>query len=260
MKIDQHWSVGLGPDFHYMSLQSKSYVNTVTPATSDSISRFTGNNWGHGAHIGILYRYDDTTRVGLNYRSKIVMNLKGYSDFSGSGIGSFESDAFQLNIPLPPTTTLSVYHDMTPCWAMMGTIAYDQWGVLNHYHAQSYMQPTGPIPSVVLPQNFSNTFDLSVGTHLKLDQQWMLRGSLKYEGTPTNNSFRDVNFPDGQKLGINLGARYRMRKNLAFDFVVAHVFTRSVHINGVNPLTGATAIGHENVSIDLAGAQIVWDI
>jgi long-subunit fatty acid transport protein len=87
-----------------------------------------------------------------------------------------------------------------------------------------------------------------------------LRGSLKWEQTPTVNENRDVNFPDGPKYGINLGARYQVNCKIALDFIYGHVFVPSVHIHDVNPVTGAVATGHQNTSIDLLGGQLVWNL
>lgn len=268
MKVNDHWSFGLGPDFHYFSVESRSHVRTEgafpfgTPF--DSISRFSGDRWGYGAHAGVLYRFDDATRIGLNYRSKIVMNLNGYSNFSFSGGRSFQSKSFRLGVPLPPSTTLSIYHDMTPCWAVMGTLAYDQWSVLKQYRAKGYIQPISPTAATVIPvtlqQNMSNTIDVSAGTHFKLTDKLMLRGSVKYEPTPTISQFREVSFPDGPKLGFQIGSRYQMSKKIALDFIYGHVFVKTVRINDVNPVTGAVANGQSRNAVDLLGGQIVWSI
>lgn len=271
MRVNDQWSVGAGPDIHYFSLQSRVHVRTQFPVafggtTTDSISRYNANNWGRGFHAGVLYRITEATRIGLNYRSKIVMNMTGGSDFTLSGITQFHTDQFKVSIPLPPTTSLSIYHDISPIWAVMGTIAYDQWNVIQYYYGQNIITPPAPPAtagvkvSAVLPQNFNNTIDLSVGTHYKLNDKVMLRGSLKYEPTPTVNSSRALSFPDADKLGVNLGAHYTYNKKFGFDFIYAHVFTKQVHINDVNPVTGATSVGHTNTSIDLLGAQVVWNI
>jgi len=265
MKINNHWSFGLGPDFHYFSLQSRSHAFTQPITLGDSISRYNANNWGRGWHAGVLFRVNDATRVGLNYRSKIVMNMTGGSDFTLNDIAQYHTDQFKVSIPLPPVTTLSVYRDITPVWALMGTLAYDQWSVIQYYYGQNFMQPpseaapTGRV-NVVLPQNFKDTVDVSVGTHYKWNDQWMLRGSIKFEPTPTRDSDRAVSFPDGQKLGLNFGARYQVNKKVAVDMIYAHVFTKDAHINDVNPASGATSVGHVNTSIDLVGAQLVWNI
>ena len=52
---------------------------------------------------------------------------------------------------------------MTPAWAMMGTVSYDQWGILKAYNAQNYQSITstgGPLLiAASLPQYMQNTFD-----------------------------------------------------------------------------------------------------
>lgn len=262
-KINNQWSLGFGPDFHYFSVLSRSHSRTQPIfSTTDSISRFSANSWNYGAHFGVLYNITDRTRVGLNYRTKIVQNLSGYSDFVlGAPLGTaFETNAFKLSIPLPPVTTLSIYHDVNPCWALMGTLAYDQWSVLHDYHGKNYQSLGAIIADVSQPQHMSNTIDLSVGTHYKLNQKWMLRGSVKYEPTPTSDSFRGVEFPDGSKLGLNIGARYQLNRKIAFDVIYGHVFVKTEGINNLNPVTGALANGRQRTSIDLLGAQVVWTI
>jgi len=265
MKINKEWSIGLGPDFHYFSLQSRAHALTQPLTTGDSISRYNANNWGRGWHAGVLLRLNDQTRVGVNYKSKLVMNMTGGSDFALYGIQGFHTDQFKVSIPLPAVTTVSVYHEITPVVALMGTVAYDQWSDIKYYYGQNYIQPPTPgNPSgkvnVVSQQNFVDTLDVSAGAHYKLNDKWLLRGSLKFESTPTRDANRALSFPDGRKIGINLGARYTVNKKVAVDMIVAHVFTKQVHINDFNPASGALSVGQVNTDINLAGAQLVWNI
>lgn len=266
-KINNKWSLGAGPDFNYLSLQSRFNGNIGFPTFPDAISRVSADAWNTGWHMGALLRLDDYTRFGLNYRSKIVMNLKGYSALYGAGLANPETNAFTFNWVLPPTTSLSAYRDLSPCWALMGTLAYDQWSTLRSYSINNYMSPTGLTP-VSLPQGFRDTLDISVGAHYRFSDKLLLRGSLKYEPTPTGDQHRDINFPDGNKLGVNLGGRYQFNKKLALDLIYAHVFTKTVPIRPeavvypgtVTPITGVVLDGHSATSIDLIGAQIVWNI
>lgn len=268
--INDQWSLGVGPDFHYFSVLSRGNVRTEGLAPlgtpGDSIQRFSANSWGYGAHIGLLYQLKESTRFGINYRTQIIMPLEGYSDFGVNQGAHYENGNFKLKVPLPPSTAISFYHDLNPIWALMGTVVYDQWSIVNHYTAQNIVQPptpanpTGIIPSVLLPQKMHNTFDLALGTHFKYSDQITLRGSLRYEPTPTTSKFRYVNFPDGTKLGVNLGARYQYSKRIALDVIYAHVFVKTMTINDVNPLTTATASGQQRTSIDLLGGQVVFNI
>lgn len=273
VRINDQWSLGLGPDFHYFSVESDNAVRTQPLTGGDSLSRYSANNWNEGWHAGLLFRLNDTTRFGLNYRSRIVMHLQGYSGFglAGGGLlagpGSYtETNQFKVNIPLPPTTSFSIYHDMNPRWAMMGTVAYDQWGIVKAYNAQNYQSITTAIPPVPVtiaaasPQYMRNTLDWGLGTHIKLNPQWMLRANIKYEPTPTKNAYRDVNFPDGDKIGVQIGARYNINKQLMVDMLYGHVFVMQERIGLTNPVTGVNTSGHVNTAINLIGAQLVWNI
>ena len=88
----------------------------------------------------------------------------------------------------------------------------------------------------------------------------MLRASFKYEQTPTQTQYRDVNFPDGTKYGINIGARYQVNSKIALDAIYGHVFVSREGIHDVNPATGAVASGHQKTGIDLLGGQLVWNL
>src|SRR5205085_5179630 len=132
-QLTPQWSIGIGPDIHYFSVQSKVHSRTegtlapLIGTVGDSSSRFTANDWAYGGHIGLLYKYNESSRVGINYRSKVMMHLAGDSSFTLDSGGFFETNLFHLPIALPASTTLSYYQDVNPCWALMGTVAYDQW-------------------------------------------------------------------------------------------------------------------------------------
>lgn len=276
MKINDQWSIGLGPDFNYFSVQTDTRVRTEGPTTlpfpvppgtpGDSTQKVTSNQWKTGWHAGILYRIDEQTRIGLSYRSKIVMHMDGTSEFVVNNGPTFDSDEFEFTVPLPATTTLSAYHDFTPRLALLATVSYDQWDTLQAYHAHNVTKPPPLIGeeqvevNVDLDQKMKNAWNFSLGSHYKLNEQWKLRGSIKYEQTPTVDEYRQLAFPDGPKLGFQIGSRYQMSKKIALDLLYGHVFVNQVPVNDVNPLTAATSKGHSRTHVDLAGAQIVVNI
>jgi long-chain fatty acid transport protein len=265
-KIDCHWSVGAGPDIHYFSLSTTNHARTqnvlaLPGAASDSIARSSGNSWNYGGHAGVLYRYDDATRVGFNYRSKIVQSISGYSDFNFSGGGPlYGNSTFKLRLVLPPVSTLSVYHDLNSRWAVMGTVSYEQWSVFKNLQARNYMLANNTGLNISVPQNMTNTFDFGLGAHYVLNDMWMLRANVKYLPTPTNDNYRDLNYPDAKKLGFQIGARTHMSKKLMMDIFYGHVFTWKAPIAYTNTVSGVTTNGNVNTSLDIVGAQLVYNI
>lgn len=276
IKLNKQWSIGFGPDFNYFTVQSEASARTEGPVppflppgvpagtAGDSIQRFSGEQWKTGWHLGILLRQSETTRIGLNYRSPIIMNLTGDSSLAVFNGPTFTSSDFSISVPLPATTTLSIYHELNPRLALTGSVFFDQWSINNAYHAKNITAlsraGTPTTVNVDIPQNFSDTVDFSVGGHYKLTEKLMLRSQVKYVATPTNNQDRDVNFPDAPKLGFHFGSRYQMTKNVALDLVYGHAFVWQEPINSTNPLTGANANGHVRSHVDFAGGQLVINI
>lgn len=269
-KINDKWSVGAGPDFNYFTLQftSKGLLEpslaSVSPA-NDSTSHITGEQWGFGGHAGILFVPNETTRIGLNYRSKLSVRLLGSSDLAIAGYSTFSNRQFQYYTIFPATTSLSIYHDLNSQWALMGTITYDQWGALNYNKARNYQSV--PLPTntsgrvnVADPQNFSNTFDFAMGMHYKYNNNWLLRAALRYLDTPTHTTTRDITAPDAPKVAAVIGGRYTINSKLACDFVYTHIFWKNAYINHTNIVTGANINGSVSTSTDMAGAQLVWNI
>lgn len=264
-RINRWFSVGAGPDFDYWTVQQKRNVNTAGFTLHDSKQRVSAQSWAYGAHFGALFQYDDCTRFGINYRSRITHNLKGHSQFELNDIENFETHKFHVTLPHPATTSFSFYRDMTPCWALMGTISYDQWGSNLNLHGKNFIQPPSVnnpsgLFSITIPQNYHNTIDLGLGIHYRAACNWLLRASVKWLQTPVPTKTRDINFPDGEKLGINLGARYQLANCVAMDMIVAHVFTSKVNYHLTAPVSNVYTKGYSNTSINLIGAQLVWDV
>lgn len=112
-----------------------------------------------GFSVGLLWQYDEKTRVGLNYRSRtrhvatgrsirprvlsetfrqrLADTVQGYSNLSDEEAREAVSAAFDergaqpgpldSTITFPEVATLSLHHEMTPELALMGSITYVNW-------------------------------------------------------------------------------------------------------------------------------------
>lgn len=79
-KVNDHFSIGGGPEIDYFSARLTQALNipVLSAATGqDPIAQITGNNIGFGYNLGALYQFDDNTRVGIDYHSRIRHNLDG---------------------------------------------------------------------------------------------------------------------------------------------------------------------------------------
>lgn len=264
-RINDNWSFGLGPDFHYFSILNDFAINTRAPGLIDSLSHFTGDEWTNGAHVGFLYQFNPCLRFGLNYRTRLIEHLSGHSNFDGKRAhlpppANFnEDEKFKLRLVLPAVTTLSAYWGISPIWAVMASINFEQWSEDRAYYATNFALLTRST-NLSYAHGFTNTWDFGLGTHYTWNDRWIFKGSIKYLQTPTHTLNRDMLFPDGSKLSLQVGAHYQYNSHVGMDGVYGHVFIKTEGIHAVNPVTDATLSGHSRSHADFLGANFVWTI
>lgn len=257
--------VSLGVGFDEQRLLGNFEVYTGIPAISttyDTSSHNVVSDWSTGWHSGVLFALNDATRFGLSYQSKITHNASGYSTLTGplapNGTSYGLNDANAL-IDLPAKTEVSAYHDMNNRWAVMGSLSYTQWSVLNSIILNNVATTVGT--SIInVPENFRNTWRVSVGTHYKLNDQWLIRTGLGYDKNPTNNTDRNLILPDSDRYGLSIGGRYQATKNLAWDAGFTHEFIKSTGVNNtaVASLQDTAISGKSVNSANVLGLQMTY--
>lgn len=261
-KVTDKLSIALGPDALWIDLNLKNMVRTQPATTQDSLSLSEASSWGYGWHGGVLYQFTPTTRVGLSYHSQVVEQLRGDSKFYVNGglafpSGVISSDTAKSTLPLPPLTTLSAYHEITPQWAVMGSINYMEWSVYKKDRIQNVATPLG-LTTVVVPKYFQNTWRYALGTSYAVSKQWLLRTGVDYEQGVSNNTDRDLLLPDGDAIGVFVGAHYQPTSSIGLDAGYSHRFFENVKINNTSSITGNTLVGDSRTNTDVIGLQVDW--
>jgi long-chain fatty acid transport protein len=300
-RITQNFSVGAGLDLQYARVKFNSMVGVPNffslfnnPSAVDSLSYNNGNSFGVGFHVGVMGMFNDNhTRIGLNYQSKMDHTFHGQSRLVGklaspglvlaspvsvataSNSALFKNNMIFSNpIEFPDVLTFSAYHDLNETIALLGSVVYTGWSSfqtvqLNNVAAPSVSAiPPFPVTQVTInsttQEHWSDVWRVAVGANYHFNQQWMLRVGGGYDGTPTNNTFRDIRIPDVSRWAIAVGTHYQMRSAIGVDLGYTHVFPANrSQVNrtealGLTSAYNVTATG--NVDADLVGAQLVWVI
>jgi len=283
--LTDKFSIGAGFDAEHargeFDLVAGSPTSPGVPVTTtlDTTSQNVGTSNAYGYHLGALYQFSDATRVGLAYHSQVVHHLKGSSKFYGplaNADTNFlflpmyqSSQQLSANATLPPTTSLSIFHTFNPSWDGMASISYTQWNVFKNLVLQNAAgidttaNPNNNL-TVIVPENYHNTWNYSVGGNYHANEKWFFRGGLGYDQTPTNNTYRNLQLPDASRIAVAVGAHYQAIKTLGLDLGWTHFFMMNgTKINNSVQTVGAqttTTNGSVNGSADVFGLQATWDI
>lgn len=265
-QINRQFSVGAGVDFANATLIYRA-VAGIPPLGlfNDALSKNTADAWGYGGHVGVLYQMDPCTRFGLHYRSKMNIDIKGKSVLTGRGLienGAISVNNFRTTLILPPITTLSAYHDFTPCWAVDASINYTQWNLINNGSQTLYNIATPTPVNATIPWNYKNTWLTAVGTSYRINQLWLLRTGVQYDQSPIKSSQRLLAIPDSNRWGVSVGAHYQFCRTAGFDMGWTHLFLRDASMSAptvIGPQV-STPNGTSKSHADIVSAQITVNL
>lgn len=262
-KFNDQFSMGFGLDIQKMDATLNAEVNLAPQLFPNSQVKNTANDWKVGWNAGLLYQFNEATRAGLSYISRVKHHIKGDAKLTGGVINNIKSNHLEADITLPPTTVLSIYHDINETWSVMGTAIYTQWETIQQIALNNTTTPSGigfgsTLGTVVLPENFTNTWRLAVGADYRINEKFRLRSGIGYDKSPVNNTDRVIRLPDNNRFAVAVGAQYAPTEVVRFDIGYQHLFIKDGEINQVTPLS--KSIGHTTNSANLVGLQLTVDV
>jgi len=232
----------------------------VGTTTLDSFAKLTGDDWGYGWNVGVMLEPMPGTRVGLHYRSKVDLTLKGDIRVNGPLI-NLHTGA-KLDVTLPASASLSALHTINSKWTVMADVTWTKWDELDELRVEIDNGSEN-----VTPLDWDNATRVAVGASYKYNDTWMFRSGVAYDQTPVpKNSLRTPRVPDADRIWLTFGANYRYSRALTFDVGYAHLFVDDPELNttdAFDPTTGQKSGFHKlkgdyDAAVDIVSAQVNW--
>lgn len=244
-KVNKTVSLGFGLDVEQATgkFNQQIYVpyGVITPNSVTQTVQNKLEDWATGWNAGVLINLDESSRVGLAYRSKIVHHAKGTSDatatFAGGTSYHSSNGDTKATIPTPATTILSVAHDVNQQWTVMASAFYTQWRAVKEITLDNVQvsPEAGAVPGLVrdvtLPENFRNTWNFALGSDYHFTKAWSVQTGLGYDQSPVNDKDRDIRLPDSDRRIVSAGFAYQPIDNLKVNVGYAHYFSHAAAIN-----------------------------
>ena len=294
-KFTDHLALGVGLDFQYAKMILNEVIGSPAlmsklpqpPTILDSTTYNVGSSVGFGFHAGMLLMFQNNhTRFGLNYESSISHQFYGSSQLVGrladpalnifhpnlsNPSARFRTDGLYTDpISVPYVITLSGYQDLNDKWALLGSVVYTGWNLIQSISlnnvAASAADEHGFVRQVLVnatsPEYYHNTWRFALGANYHVNEKWMMRMGGGYDQTPTANSVRDVRLPDSSRCALAIGTHYQYRPNLGFDVGYAYLFaTVNSKINNTTAVGPTSTYNVNALTKDfgqMIGLQVVW--
>jgi len=267
-KVNDHWSVGGGPRVDYIDATLSQAINSNAISLGngggavgqDGSAKVWGDDTGYGYVLSTLYKFDESTRVGATYRSRIVHTLDGSVQVSTPGLSSaiasganLISQGAKAKITLPDSFNIGAYHDINEHFAVMADASWTGWSTFN---TLDVVGDNGKAVSSTY-ENWHNTYFISLGMNYKPDDKWVLHTGVAFDQAPVREANLTARIPDANRYWTSLGVTYNFTKDVNVNLAYTHIFADSATINNKSNSASGTLIGTYDNSVDIASASFV---
>ena len=244
-RLTPQLSIGGGPIVSYLRARLTQAINVTAfvPHGGDPLVDIHGDAIAAGYHLSALYEVNNALRFGIDYKSRLGFNVTGEqrayvpptvratAPFVAAVLDALNSDVV-TQVTLPDVLTMSGYYDISPAWAVMGTVQWTHWSLIQSLNVQT------PTSVESTPIGFNSTWLESLGVNWRLPMfpKLLLQAGALYDEGANNDATRGPRLPDEDRIGASAGFSYTLTPATAVRMSYLHEF----------PGGGSTATDYSN--------------
>lgn len=244
-QIDDRLSLGFGLDWQRIDAKLSNFARAAGVATVKG----DDNAWGY--NLGLLFKLDDASRIGLSYRSRVKYNLDGTVSFSNTLV---PSDLVKAAITLPSSASLGYFRKLNDHWDLLADLTWTGWGVFN---TLAVYRASG-VPLTTVNEGWDDVLRVGLGATYHQNQDWSWRVGMAYDQAPVPDAaHRTPRIPDEDRVWLAVGGQRQLPNRSKLDFGYAHLFVKNADIAHTN--SGVTVTGSYDNAVDILSVQYTYN-
>lgn len=249
-KIANFLSVGGGPIFVTGSVNfNRNLSRTLTDIDGNrsnvTIDASGVNEWGWSA--GALFTATEDLRIGVNYRSEIIMNAEdGDADFQNvpqTPLAPYSDTTFDAQLPLPAELTVGLSYQLNEKWLLAFDYNRTFWDV---YESLDIKFANGVVSEN--PRNYEDANTWRFGAQYMATDKLTLRAGYYLDESPVQEGYFAPETPRNDSMGFTAGLSLDVTSRLAIDASFAYIrfdevdasYNHYIDENGQNVPFGGT--------------------
>ncbi|GHD73443.1 OmpP1/FadL family transporter [Vogesella fluminis] len=263
---DQH-SVAVGVIAQHAEAKLRQYANfgylitrpnPVGNGTADGYADVEGDDWGFGYNLAWLWDVNDSTRVGVNYRSKVEHTLTGTAKWDKSkvasvygagaaagiaGAGYADSEDAKVDITTPEALSVHGMHKLNSKTNLFADVTWTKHSRFDKALLVYGNAKTGQGNTTYLTPAWKDTYKLSLGGSYQYTEPLQLRAGIAYDKSPVPNDDRRLaTIPDNDRIWLSFGGKYDLNKQSSIDFAYSYIKIKDAkaNVNGTCAAQGQT--------------------
>lgn len=233
----------------------------------DGYAEISGDSTGVTFNLGMLFKPQPKTKLGVAYRHSIDHDLEGKADFEtnqglvqvlqANSVPLFQNGDASALANLPASLMFSGAHFVNDKIQILADATWTQWSVFEELRIE-FANPAQP--DSFNTQAWNDVWRVSAGLSYQQSEKLTLKTGMAYDEDPVPSpQFRTARIPGNDRTWLSFGATYKVNNKISFDVGYAHLFLDETPIDNASEAAGGTTIrGTYDVTVNLFSAQLNW--
>lgn len=209
-KVNDRLSLSVGVEALWFEYGARRKVPPSQQVPMETDFRLLGDDIGYGWNVGLHYRLDEATRIGLHYRSQVNLTISGTADFLGS------RDAWG-DLTLPEMFMFGISRQVTPKLNVEVGAVYTGWSSYD-----SLQINVEGLPPNIVEKNWKNVWRYQLGFEYKHSPEWTWRFGYTYDQEPSPDATVDFQAPMSDRQLFSIGFGYT-KNDRTLDFAYTYL-------------------------------------
>lgn len=199
-RVTDWLSLGAGLNILFVNFEQELRVSSAPDAPLITLD---GDDWGVAGSFGALLEPLAGTRIGIFYRTKGSIKLKGKVDNPTPLRPEFGS-----NFDFPQGINVSLFQQLHPQVALLADVGWTDWSEFGYQ-----VLSVGPA-SVDVNRNWRDTWRVAAGLQYKPKAKWLLQTGFSFDSSPVRASDRTPDLPAFEAWRFSVGTQYDVKEYL----------------------------------------------
>ena len=266
-KINDDLSIGFGPRLMYGYFRTEVAVNNNVLGLADREDgqlEYKDTDVGLGFNIGVLYRLNERTKLGLAYTSKVDLEFEdkaSLDDISNPllnlALQRANPSSLEIDMEVPQTAVISLAYDLDSQWKLLGSLGWQDWSEFGKIGVEVDTDLAGTSTSV--DRQYKDTWHASLGAQYQASRQLRWSMGAGYDSSAVDDEDRTADNPMNESWRLATGINYAVDEGLDLHMTYTLVWLGDMEINQTKSRSGDSLSGsYDNSALHILGGGATW--
>ena len=135
----------------------------------------------------------------------------------------------ELGIKIPQQLMASVFHQVNPRWAVLGSVGWQQWSKFGY--VQLGISDTANPTSVTKDLDFKDTWHFAAGAQYRLSDPWLLNFGVAYDSKFQSGSTVSPMLPVNDAWRFGAGVQNQVSKTFSWGVAAEYAYGDTLDVN-----------------------------